>query len=359
MNPPAKLSDVAMAAGVSKATVSNVFNWPDRVRPDLRKRVEEAARRLGFSGADPKGRLLSGGKANAIGIVPPGAFGIGIAFTHPYMRDFLTGVAEVCEDYGAAMHLISGVGGTKARSIRNALVDGFILNSLEEVELIEPARRQRLPFVVMDADGGPLINSVRIDDRDGARQAAQHLVDLGHRRFAILSVLRLVDSPPIFHRPGGERPWLDAGYPSDWERLFGVAEVLAAVGISINDVPLVEVFGGSADTTTFGGALAGAALLLDNAPEATAILALGDTQDLAVLAEAKRRNIAVPGNLSVVGFDDPPQLALADPPLTTIRQPAVEKGRVAARILFEGGVPRQVVLPVTLVIRKSTAPPRQ
>ena len=356
---PARLTDVARAAGVSKATVSNVFNWPDRVRPEVRLRVEEAARRLGYSGGDPKGRLLSGGRANAIGIVPPGAFGIGIAFSHPYMRDFLTGVAEVCEDYGAAMHLVSGVGSKKARSIRNALVDGFILNSLEEVDLIEPARRQKLPFVVMDADGGPQINSVRIDDRDGARQAAQHLVDLGHRRFAILSVLRQSDSPPILHLPGGARPRLDRGYPSDWERLAGVAEALAGVGISINDVPIVEVFGGSADTSSFGGALAGAALLLDNSPQATAVLALGDTQDLAVLAEAKRRNIAVPRDLSVVGFDDPPQLALADPQLTTIAQPSVEKGRVAARILFEGGPPRQVILPVRLVIRNSTAPPRR
>lgn len=349
---------MAAAAGVSKATVSNVFNWPERVRPDLRKRVEEAARRLGYSGADPRGSLLSGGKTNALGIVPPGAFGIGIAFTHPYMRDFLAGVAEVCEAYGAAMHLVSGVGDKKARSIRNALVDGFIFNSLEEVELIEPVRRQSLPFVVMDADGGPLINSVRIDDRDGARQAAQHLVDLGHRRFAILTVLRQSGSPPILHRPGGEGPRLDVGYPMDWERLCGIAEVLATVGLSINDVPIVEVFGGSADTTTFGGALAGAALLFDNAPEATAVIALGDTQDLAVLAEAKRRNIAVPRDLSVVGFDDPPQLALADPPLTTVAQPSIEKGRVAARIIFEGGPARQVVLPVTLMIRNSTAPPR-
>ena len=99
-------------------------------------------------------------------------------------------------------------------------------------------------------------------------------------------------------------------------------------------------------------------MLLDNAPEATAVIALGDTQELAVLSEARRRGIIVPRDLSVVGFDDPPEAARTDPPLTTIVQPTIEKGRVAARILFEGGPPRQVVLPVKLVVRSSTAPPR-
>ena len=358
MNKPVKLTDVAKAAGISKATASNVFSWPERVRPELRERVLEAARRLGYSGPDPKGRLLSGGKANAIGVVPPGAFGITIAFRHPYMRDFLAGVSDICEEYGAGLYLVSGIEDQKARGIRNALVDGFILSSIEDVDLIEPAMRSRVRFVVMDVDGGPDISSVRIDDRDAARQAAQHLVDLGHRRFAILSVLRQSGRAPIFHGPAEHRHQLIAGYPNDRDRLSGIAEVLAGVGISINDVPIVEVFGGSADVASFGGAAEGAAMLLDNAPDATAVLAMGDTQELAILAEARRRNIAVPYDLSVVGFDDPPQLALADPPLTTIVQPTVEKGRAAARILFEGGPPRQVVLPVKLVVRNSTAPPR-
>ena len=77
---------------------------------------------------------------------------------------------------------------------------------------------------------------------------------------------------------------------------------------------------------------------------------VGGHSGLAILAEARRRGIAVPRDLSVVGFDDPPQLAEVDPPLTTIVQPSVEKGRIAARILFEGGPPRQVVLPVTLIV---------
>lgn len=355
----AKLSDVASAAGVSKATASNVFSAPQKVSPELQRRVKEAALALGYAGPDPKGRLLSGGRANAIAVVPPGDIGITIAFRHPYMTEFLAGVADICEEHGAGLQLVSGIEGQKAEGIRNALVDGFIFGSLEEADLIEPSRRGRVPFVLMDVDAGPDVNSVRVDDRGGARQAARHLIDLGHRRFGIVTVLRHSHQAPVFHGPSEAHHRLTGGYHNDRERLAGVAEELATVGISINDVPIVEVFGGSVHDPTFGGATVGVAMLLDNAPDMTAIITLGDTQNLAVLSEIRRRNIRFPRDLSVVGFDDPPQLALFEPPLTTIVQPVAEKGRAAARILFEGGPPKQVVLPVELAVRGSTALPRK
>jgi DNA-binding LacI/PurR family transcriptional regulator len=345
------LADVARAAGVSKGTAGNVFSRPELVGAGLRERVEAAAHSLGYAGPDPKGRVLSSGKVNAVGVVMPGAYPISIAFRHPYMRDFLAGVTDVCDEHGAGLSLVSGIDDQKAWGIRNALVDGLIFGRIEEVDLIEHARRRRLPFVVMDADGGADVSSVRIDDRGGARQAAQHLVDLGHRRFAIVSVMRQSGRGPILHGKA-ERPHdLVAGYPMDRERLHGCAEVFASIGISIDEVPIVEI-------NSNEGVSEGASLLLDRAPEATAVLCMGDPQALGVLDEARRRNIAVPRDLSVVGFDDSPEAVLAEPPLTTVAQPVVEKGRVAARMLFDGGPPRHVVLPVSLIVRGSTAPPR-
>ena len=122
--------------------------------------------------------------------------------------------------------------------------------------------------------------------------------------------------------------------------------------MSIADVPIVEFHLVSPNVEE------GARTLLDSCPDATAILAMSDRQAGAILAEAKRRNIDVPKDLSVVGFDDAENAALADPALTTIAQPIVEKGRIAARVLFEGAPPGQVVLPTQLVVRASTAPPR-
>ena len=177
---------------------------------------------------------LSGGTAAAsnaftVGVVMPGAYPISIAFSHPYMWDFLTGVAGVCAEHHADLALVSGIDDQDTWGIRNARVDAFIIGRMEEVELIEPALRHRVPIVVMDIDGGPDVSSVRIDDRGGARLAAQHLVDLGHRRFAIVSVSRQSGRAPILHRPAEGRHQLTAGYPPDHERLSGCAEVLAGV----------------------------------------------------------------------------------------------------------------------------------
>ena len=95
---PKTLLDVAKAARVSKSTVANAFNQPKRVRPELLARIEAVAREIGYAGPDPKGRMLSSGKVNAIGVVPFGHFGIAKFFTNPYQRDFLAGVAQACEE---------------------------------------------------------------------------------------------------------------------------------------------------------------------------------------------------------------------------------------------------------------------
>ena len=183
------IRDVAHAAGVSRGTASNVFTHPELVSEALRERVLTTAAKLGYSGPNPKGRLLSGGKVNAIGIAPAGAYGLTTSFSNPYRRELLLGVAEICDRQGASLTLISGVGEDRTRGIKNALVDGFILHTVEDAALVE-ARRRRLPLVLVDMEADPETSSVRIDDRDGARAAAAHLVGLGHRRFAIFSVLR-------------------------------------------------------------------------------------------------------------------------------------------------------------------------
>jgi DNA-binding LacI/PurR family transcriptional regulator len=347
------LLDVATAAGVSKTTVSNTFSRPARVKPELRAHVEATARRLGYAGPDPKGRMLSSGKANAIGIVPFGAFGISHFFRNAYQRDFLAGVADICEGRGVGLSMVSARGDQESWGIKNALVDGFIFTSLDQVAWAAPGNQRRLPFVVMDIDGAPDIRSVRVENRDGARQATRHLIGLGHRRFVIGSTLWSSQSP-VFHPPSRAERILVGPAPSVLEKLAGVADALAEVGISINDVPIAEACGSAKEEAIFGN---GAAMLLERASDATAVIALADSLALAVLNQAKKLGIKVPKDLSIVGFDDIPEAALADPPLTTIHQSAFENGRVAAQILLEGGPPRQAVVPVRLIVRGSTSPP--
>ena len=342
------LDDVAKKAGVSRGTVSNVFNRPDAVRTALRERVEEAARLLGYGGPDPKGRLLKEGKFNAIGFMPPGAYAIADVVRSPYGRELLLGAAQACDAAGATLSLVNGTDETRTASIREALVDGFILGNVIDIELVASAKRRRLPFVILESDAGPEINSIRIDGRSGAIAAARHLLDLGHRRFAILSIRRAAGAP-IVHMPGESGRDLMTGFALDHERLAGFRDALAEAGLSIDDMPIIE--------TTPGDPDAGAAVF-DNCPEATAIMTMSDWQAITVLDEAVRRGIDVPGHVSVLGFDGTAEAARTSPPLTTVAHDIAGKARLAAEMVLANGPPRQVVLPVELLVRASTGVPR-
>ena len=162
-----KLADVARAAEVSVATASNVFAHPERVRPAMRERVEAAARALGYLGPDPTARLMRAGKVNAIGVIPPGNWGVHDTLRNPVYQQFLLGVAQACDEAGVNLLVSSDLHRPGAAS---AVVDGFIFARVEHMGDIEPARLRRLPFVVLDSDPGPEVNSVRVDARGGCRR---------------------------------------------------------------------------------------------------------------------------------------------------------------------------------------------
>jgi DNA-binding LacI/PurR family transcriptional regulator len=338
----ARLIDVAKAAGVSRSTASNVFNTPEMVRPKLRQRVEAAARELDYAGPDPKGRLLRAGKFNAIGVMPPSDWGVADSLRNPVFDLFLLGVGEVCDEVGANLVILPG--GTGNGGIRTALVDGFIFGRGEHLAQVEPARLRRLPFAVVDFDPGPSISSVRVDARAGCYAAAKHLLDHGHRGFGILSFLR--SSGPARVHPAGQRRGPEAvGMPTDQEKFLGYAEALFGAGLDINDVAMVQADPWDRDA---------ARMMLDAAPEASAILSMSVMQGIAVIGEARRRGLSVPRDLSVVGYNDIPDAARCDPPLTTIDGMGVQKGRAAAHIVFGGGPPRQEILKPQLIMRAST-----
>lgn len=342
------LADVGRLAGVSRGTVSNVFNHPEMVRPEVHERVQAAAQRLGYGGPDPRGRILRDGKFNAIGFMPPGAYAIADVLRSPYLRELVLGVSLACDAAGATLSLINGTDETRASAIREALVDGFILGHSADIGLITSVRRRRLPLVILESEAGPDINSIRIDGRSGALLAVRHLTGLGHRRFAILSIRR-TSGPPLIHLPDRTGRAITSGFQLDHERLEGFAEGLAEAGLSIDDMPIIE---------TIPGEPSAGAAVFDAAPEATAILTMSDWQALTVLDEARRRGIAVPGQVSVVGFDGTAEAARASPPLTTVEQDIVAKGRLAATMVLENRSPQQITLPVELIVRASTAPPR-
>jgi DNA-binding LacI/PurR family transcriptional regulator len=352
-----RLEDVANAAGVSLGTASNVFARPERVRPALRERVRAAAKALGYIGPDPKARLLMAGKANAIGLLTHDPLTLWTETEAP--RDFTAGVAEACDEKGAALLLISATNEEAAiKAMQAALVDGLILHipnyMLKGLPAVAKARG--LPMVTVETETALDVNRINADSRGGAAEGARHLLRLGHRRFFIQS-----HDTPHFGKPPSsvsyrgphspERRGWALHYDDASKRWLGFADAFREVGISIEDVPTVEAIWPPADLEV-------ARLVLDKLDGATAVLAMADRLALAILAEAKQRGIRVPQDLSVVGFDNIAEAARGDPPLTTISQSLREQGRAAARLIFDPpDTPQHVIIPTRLIVRNSTAAP--
>jgi len=347
---PVRLADVAKAAGVSHGTASNVFSRPEIVREEVRERVKAAAEKLGYGGPDPKGRLLRAGKVNAIGVAA--AWELSYFFEDPFARLVMEGIAQECDRAGAGISLVSAINTEQlAWSISSALVDGFVVFCSEDgARVVELARERKLPFVTLDFAGNdPTVSSLGIDDRAGARMAADHLVGLGHRRFAVLT-LPVVENR---HGPATYEQVCAAIYPGSRDRIRGYADALVRQGIDMADVPIYETENDEAS------ARAGMEHIFSGPNRPTAILAMSDRMALAAIEWLHGRGLSVPSDISVVGFDGVPEGAVSRPPLTTVAQPTVEKGRRAVEMIlgFDGTVRRET-LDVELVVRKSTAAPR-
>jgi DNA-binding LacI/PurR family transcriptional regulator len=353
----ATLKDVAAEVGVSPATVSNAYNRPEQLSGELRVKVMEAARLLGYAGPDPTARGLRRGKVGAIGVLC--ADRLSYAFADPAAVLFFEGVSRVAGEAGLALLLVPGSvsGSHDPEAVRGAAVDGFVVYCMaEDDRMIEAVRERRLPAVFVDdppkASAGDL-PIVRVDDVGGASAAAEHLVGLGHRRVAVVTF-------ELAPHPAGGLADLDRQAQTSFRptrsRLDGYKKVLGDVGVRWEDVPVYEC----PENVPAEGAEA-ARFLLAMDPRPTALLATSDQLAFGVMEAAKDMGLVVPGDVSVVGFDDVPEAARSDPPLTTVHQDHVEKGLLAGRMVvasLEGEEPEAPnMLPTHLVHRASTAPP--
>ncbi|WP_274629340.1 LacI family DNA-binding transcriptional regulator [Arvimicrobium flavum] len=346
---PIRLADVAKEAGVSHGTASNVFSRPEIVREEVRERVLAAAGRLGYAGPDPRGRMLRAGKVNAIGVAT--AEPLSYFFDDPFARIVMSGISQVCDATGAGLSLVSAANDQQlAWNIQSALVDGFVVFCIEGgSRLVELTRERKLPFVALDFGfDDDTIATIGIDDREGARLAAGHLASLGHQRFAVLAM-------QFDERGPGPAPAdraRTAIYAGTRDRLHGYFDALELAGIETARVPIYETLNDEASTW------AGLDHLFSASERPTAILAMSDKIALHALDWLRTHGIAVPGQVSIIGFDGVPEAANAEPPLTTIAQPMVEMGRRAAHaILNFDGVVRRQKMEVELVVRGSTGRP--
>jgi DNA-binding LacI/PurR family transcriptional regulator len=332
--------EVAADAGVAISTVSKVLSKKNNISKATRLKVMEAIDRLGYT-PSLAARGLTQGKTGIIGLlIPETAARI---FADPHLMGNIQGVEEVLNerDYNllfATAKKTMDPGSSYERLLRGRYFDGAIVNETEEIYLhdldIQFSAYGR-PWVMMgNPVGSDTCYAVYADDFLGGQLAARHLLSLGHRRIAIVNA-----SP----RPS-----------SLLERIRGYQSVLSEYGLETDD-PLMAY-----GDFTFESGYQIAPGLLNRRDRPTAIFSLNDRMALGILRWAQENNLQIPRDLSVIGFDDIPASANSTPPLTTICQPSIEMGKMAANLLFrliEGEKPpMRCIVPTELVIRSSTGP---
>jgi DNA-binding LacI/PurR family transcriptional regulator len=327
------IAEVAAAAGVSVGTVSRVLNQSPNVRDGTRRRVLEVIGRLNYRPSRLAASLSRGSTCTVVILVP--------FFTRPSVVARLSGAIGVLDarGFGTVLRNVE----TPAQRDRHlaALTErhgadgGMVISLRLGRRHLDMLRAARLPLTLVDTEAPGLPCTVT-DDIRGGFLAASHLINLGHTRIGFI---------------GDSRP-AELGFLSSPRRLLGYRRALAGSGLRY-DPGLVRL---GAHATA---AAAQAALGLLGLPDRpTAIVAASDTQALGVLAAAEQAGLAIPADLSVIGYDDIDAAAQAG--LSTVRQPLVESGvRGATRLcdLISGGKirPLREQLPLDVVARTSSA----
>lgn len=349
---PATLASLAAELGVSRTTVSNAYNRPDQLSPELRRRVLETAKRLGYPGPDPVARSLRTRRAGAVGLLLTEA--LSYAFRDPAAIGFLEGLARGCEEAGQGLLMVpaspEGDQTQTAAAVHRAGVDGFVVYSVPDDDPHFAAVRQRpLPIVVCDQPIVEGVDHVGIDDHGAMADLGRHLIGLGHCRVGVICMRLGRDRNDGFVDAARQK---SAHFHVQQARLSGLAEAFGEVVGDWSAVPVVERF----DHTPESGASA-ARQLLERDPGLSALVCTSDILALGALDEVRRRGLRVPDDITVTGFDGVPEAERIG--LTTVRQPVREKGRAASRLLLgsaEQGRRRSVSLPTELVIGKTSGP---
>lgn len=328
---------VAERAGVSRATVSFVLNdvSGSRIRQETRERVLDAAEELGYH-PDVTGRRLATGQTNLIAYVerqsPEKVFSDGFwpKVLHGIHDSALAAEYEVM----FAPDAVRGGESRCTRLLRGGYVDGAIISGprVDDQELLD-LLDAGAPIVLQGSWPDPEVWAVDVDNVTSAKQATEHLLDLGHSQVAL-----------ILHA--------SKSYNAASDRFAGYQQALADHGLEFQPHLVAQ-----ADFTPESGEEAMEQLLeLPDRPGA--VFATSDTVAIGAMRSIRRHGLSIPQDVAIVGFDDIPLAEYFDPPLTTIRLPAYELGQASAALLMaalanEGREPKRKLLQSKLIVRRS------
>lgn len=335
------LRELAKQLGLSITTVSRALAGYDDVSEATRRRVREAARRLGYQ-PNPLGRRLRKGRTEAIGLViptPPGHFG------DPFFLELAASLGESLRNYGLDLLVTACAPGPEElecyrRMVEGRRVDGLVVaRTRRKDERILYLAERGVPFVCHGRSEVEVVFPyLDMDGELGFRLATEHLIRLGHRRIG------LINAPSELNFSG--------------HRLAGYARALEAAAIPYDGAIVMD-----GDLTEQGGCEAAARLLASD-PGVTAILCANDWMAIGAMHAAREGGMQPGKDLSIIGYDDIPVTRFTSPPLSTVRQPIRAAGRRLAEMLVAhmAGTPAQRLQEVwqpELVVRGSDGPPRE
>lgn len=326
---------VAAEAGVSVGTVSNVLNRPEHVAQHTRDRVNAAIRELGFV-RNESARQLRAGRSRMIGLVV-------LDVANPFFTDLARGVEDVVSKAGLTVILCNsdeqeGKEQRYLELLEEHRVQGVLITPVGATATLERLRRRGTPVVLVDSTAPSRGQcAVAVDDVLGGDLAVAHLVENGHERIAYIS------GPPAIRQVA--------------DRLEGARRALERAGRLRDSLLVIE----ASALNVAAGKWAGAKIIeMPEETRPTAVFCANDLIALGVLQEMTHNGVRVPEDISIVGYDDIEFAAAAAVPLTSVRQPRLELGRTAARLLLEesdgtqGHQHRQVIFEPELVSRRST-----
>lgn len=307
----ASVKDVAALAGVSVGTVSNVLNRPDRVSTATRARVHDAMAELGFV-RNESARQLRAGRSSVIAYVV-------LDTGNPFFTDVALGIEDAAQDSDLSLFLCnSHQQPTREHDylarLEQQRVQGVLITPVDpDFALLDELPQRGTPVVLVDRIRDTDTHcSVSVDDRLGGRLAVDHLLELGHRRIAF------VGGPDVLNQVRDRRQ--------------GARESLEAAGLDPDSLIEVDTEELTVDEGRHaGGRIAG----LPRSTRPTAAFCGNDLVALGLLQRCVELGLSVPEDLAVVGYDDNVFAAAAAVPLTSVRQPARELGRAAARLLLD------------------------
>ena len=323
----ATINEVAKLAGVSKATVSRVLN-KHPVSSETYAKVMKAIRDLKYQ-PNAQARGLSLRQAKVIGLIAPDLQGV-------FYGPIIIGIEQVLHrnDFNLIVSRAESKEYRLAKMLKEKKVDGLIIATPRRIgeKGIVALKRDNFPVVVIDGNVGEQVSSVEIDSYLGAFQATEHLVKLKHTRIAVIS------SPSSFKE--------------SQERLLGYQDALAQ-----HDLPFDDELIREGDYMLTSGERE-MAKLLALTPPPTAVLAFSDLMAIGAIHCLFKKGFSVPKDMAVVGFDDSFVAKTFYPPLSTVRQPIMEMGIVAARKMLailsgEETETTHVILQTSLVVRAS------